>query len=283
MYRTERILILTSVLFVGLGLTLAVSRGVLGSENEGLGILVWLLSLLLTVIAGVGAFWLRSGIPVTGSTTLSQSYLPLVRVPLIVVVPAVLVVGFVIFLRLFESGVLQALVLALAALSFSSVFWAQAHSVNWRDRYFGLAQAVLNLLSHLAAFLFFSVIYGLKVRALYSASAVGIVTCLLMYEMLSRDATWHRAMGLPVEGRRTTLALLSIAAGLVAGEITWGLNYWAALSTLVGGAFLLLVFYVIYGVVSHYVERTVTPSIFVEFGAVAALGVGVILASAFLT
>lgn len=283
MYRTERILILTSVLFVGLGLTLAVTRGVLGSENEGLGILVWLLTLLLTVMAGVGAFWLRSGIPVTDSTTLSQSYLPLLRVPLIVVVPAVLVVGFVIFLRLFESGVLQAVVLALAALSFASVFWAQAHSVNWRDRYFGLAQAVLNLLSHLAAFLFFSVIYGLKVRALYSASAVGIVTCLLMYEMLSRDATWHRAMGLPVEGRRTTLALLSIAAGLVAGEITWGLNYWAALSTLVGGAFLLLVFYVIYGVVSNYVEHTVTPSIFLEFGAVAALGVGVILASAFLT
>ncbi|MEO6458276.1 MAG: hypothetical protein ABIO92_08400 [Chloroflexia bacterium] len=283
MYRTERILILTSVLFVGLGLTLAVTRGVLGSENEGLGILVWLLTLLLTVIAGIGAFWLRSGIPIAGSTTLSQSYLPFVRVPLIIVVPTVLVVGFVIFLRLFDSGVLQAVVLTLAALSFASVFWAQAHSVNWRDRYFGLAQAVLNLLSHLAAFLFFSVIYGLKVRALYSATAVGIVTCLLMYEMLSRDATWHRAMGLPVEGRRTTLALLSIAAGLVAGEITWGLNYWAALSTLVGGAFLLLVFYVIYGVVSHYVERTVTPSIFVEFGAVAALGVGVILASAFLT
>jgi len=256
---------------------------VLGSENESLGVLVWLLTLLLTVIAGIGAFWLRSGIPVAGSTTLSQSYLPILHVPLIVVVPAVLVVGFVIFLRLFESGVLQALVLALAALSFASVFWAQAHSVNWRDRYFGLAQAVLNLLSHLAAFLFFSVIYGLKVRALYSATAVGIVTCLLMYEMLSRDATWHRAMGLPVEGRRTTLALLSIAAGIVAAEITWGLNYWAALSTLVGGAFLLLVFYVIYGVVSHYVERTVTPSTFVEFGTVAALGVGVILASAFLT
>ncbi len=151
MFRTERILILTSVLFVGLELTLAVTRGVLGSENEGLGILVWLLTLLLTLIAGVGAFWLRSGIPVAGSTTLAQSYLPLVRVPLIVVVPAVLVVGFVIFLRLFDSGVLQAVVLALAALSFASVYWAQAHSVNWRDRYFGLAQAVLNLLAHLAA------------------------------------------------------------------------------------------------------------------------------------
>src|SRR5687768_506908 len=283
MYRTERILILTAVLFVGLGLTLAVTRGVLGGGEAELGGLVWLLTLLMTMIAGIGAFWLRSGVSVAGATTLSSNTIPLLRLPLITVVPAVLVVGFVIFMRLFESGALQAVVLVLAALSLASVYWAQMHSVNWEDRYFGLAQAILNLLSHLAAFLFFSVIYGLKVRALYSATAVGLVTCLLMYEMLSRDATWHRAMGLPVEGRRTTLALLSIAAGVLAGEITWGLNYWAALSTLVGGAFLLLVFYVIYGVVSHYVERNVTPSIFVEFGTVAALGVGVILVSAFLT
>ncbi len=283
MYRTERILILTSVLFVGLGLTLAVARGVLGTSDEGLGSLVWVMTLLLTAIAGVGAFWLRSGVPVAGATALSPNYLPLIRLPLNVIVPAVLVVGFVIFLRLFDSGALQAGVLALAALSFASVFWAQVHTVNWRDRYFGFAQSVLNLLSHLAAFLFFSVIYGLKIRALYSATAVGLVTALLLYEMLSRDATWHRAMGLPVQGRRTTLALLSVAAGVVAGEVTWGLNYWAALSTLVGGAFLLLVFYVIYGIVSHYVERTMTTSTFVEFGAVATFGVAVILASAFLS
>ena len=281
MYRTERILILTAVLFVGLGLTLAVSRGVLGSSDQGLGLLVWIMTALLTATAGVGALWLRSGVPIAEASTLSPNYLPLVRVPMNVTVPAVLVVGFVIFMRLFDSGALQAVVLVLAALSFASVFWAQVHTVNWRDRYFGFAQSVLNLLSHIAAFLFFSVIYGLKVRALYSATAVALVTALLIYEMLARDATWHRAMGLPVQGRRTTLALLSVAAGVVAGEITWGLNYWAALSTLIGGAFLLLVFYVIYGIISHYVERTITASTIIEFGTVAGVGVAVILASAF--
>ena len=283
MYRNERILILTSVLFVGLGLTLAVARGIIGADEANLGSLVWLMTALLTVIAGVGAFWLRSGVRLAEATTLSLSYLPLVRLPLNVIVPSVLVVGFVIFLRLFDSGALQAGLLAIAALSFASVFWAQVHTINWRDRYFGFAQSVLNLLSHLAAFLFFSVIYGLKVRALYSATAVGLVTVLLLYEMLSRDASWHRAMSLPIEGRRTTLALLSIAGGVVAGEVTWGLNYWAALSTLVGGAFLLLVFYVIYGIVSHYVEHTLTTTTLVEFGTVAGIGVAVILASAFLS
>jgi hypothetical protein len=176
---------------------------------------------------------------------------------------------------------MQAILVGGAGLAFAGVFWAQIRGADTADRYFGLAQSVLNIISHLTAFLLFSAIYGLKVRALISAPAVGIVTALLIYEMLSRDAAWHRAMRLPVEGRRTTLVLLAIAAGVVASEITWGLNYWAALPTLVGGAFLLVVFYVINGLVSHYVDHKLNREVLVEFGVVAAISLLVVVVSAF--
>ncbi|HUP27509.1 MAG TPA: hypothetical protein VM409_03665 [Chloroflexia bacterium] len=279
-HRTERVFVLAVVLFVGLGLTLAVSRGVF-SQGGVLAPLIWLLAAMLMLVAAAGAYWLRSGLRTAPATTLPHAFLPLIKLPSDVLIPGTLVAGFTIFLQLFDSALIQTLVLALAGASFAAVYWAQAHAVDWEDRYFGLAQLALNIASHLTAFLFFSVIYGLKVRALYSATAVGIVASLLVYEMLSRDAIWHRAMNMPVQGKRSTLALLSVSCGLVAGEITWGLNYWAALSTLVGGAFLLLVFYVIYGLVSHYVNDSFSRAILVEFAAVGVIGVLVIFLSAF--
>jgi MFS family permease len=122
----------------------------------------------------------------------------------------------------------------------AGVLWAQMHGRNTSDRYFAVAQSAMNIIAHLTAFLLFSVIYGLKVRALYSATAVAIVTALLLLELMSRDAAWHEVLHLPVEGHRSTIVLLALVGGLIAGELTWGLNYWAALSTLVGGAFLLV-------------------------------------------
>ncbi|HYP40193.1 MAG TPA: hypothetical protein VEX13_07510 [Chloroflexia bacterium] len=281
LYRAERIFTLTALLAIGLGMTLAISRGLLGRDLDQPATLLWVLAFTLVLVAGAGALWLRHSTQAATSTTLPGSNLPIVPVPLEVIVPATLVVGFVIFLQLFEDGIMQAAVVGLAGLSFAGVFWAQVRGADTSDRYFGLAQSVLNIISHLTAFLLFSAIYGLKVRALLSAPAVGIVTSLLIYEMLSRDATWHQALSLPAEGRRTTLVLLSLAAGVVASQITWGLNYWAALPTLIGGAFLLVVFYVMYGIASHYVDHTLSRQVVVEFSMVAALGLVVVFLSAF--
>lgn len=282
MHRTERVFILAALLFVGLGLTVAISRGVLGANGQSAGLL-WLMAASLIVVGAAGALWLKSGIETRPATTLPDSYVPLIRLPLDVIIPAAMVAGFIIFLQLFESGVLQALILILAGLSLGGVFWAQAHARDWSDARFGLAQSLLNIISHLTAFLLFSAIYGLKVRDIYSCPPIGIVTALLIYEMLSRDATWHKAMSLPVEGRRTTLALLSLSAGVVTAEIAWGLNYWAAVPTLIGGAFLLVAFYVIYGITSNYVNRSITRRILLEFGLVGALSIAVVFTSAFLS
>ncbi len=276
--RTERIFILSGLLTFGLGIMSAIQRA--GLVGTG-GLVVWALGAGLALLTAVGALWVREGVP-AGSALLPRGRLPIVPVPLETILPAMLVVGYSIFLQLFVGSGFEAVAPAPAGLSFLAVFWAQAHGADTRDRYFGLAQAALNLCAHLTAFLLFSVIYGLKVRALYSATSTGIVAALLVYEMLRRDSAWHLALGLPVEGRRSTLALLSLAAGLVLAQITWGLNYWAALTTLVGGAFLMVAFYVVYGVVSHYVDHNLNRAILLEFGGVGALGLLVVFASAFL-
>jgi hypothetical protein len=294
MRRTERIIILTAVLFIGLGLMQILTRGV-GAEPVLPDLLIWAMALLLMLIAGMGALWVRSAVAPAGAAAsqgavvhseprVVESYLPLVgplALPLRIVTPVMMAAAFMIFTQMFESGPVQALVLVVAGLSFSALYWAQVHSTSINDRYFWFAQTLLNIIAHLTAFLLFSVIYGLKVRSLISGSAVAVATGLLIYEMLSRDAEWHRAMNLPVRGRTGTLALLSMGAGVVAGELTWALNYWAALPALVGGAFLLVVFYVLFGVASHYIDGTLTRRVLAEFGLVGAISVGVILTTAF--
>jgi hypothetical protein len=199
------------------------------------------------------------------------------------VVPALLAAGFGLFVQIFESGLLQGLLVIAAGFVFAGVLWAQASARYIAGPRFALAQTALNVMAHLTAFLLFSVIYGLKVRSLISAPTVGVVSALLLFDLLSRDAAWHRAMGLPVEPQRTTVGWLALAGGLVAGELAWGLNYWAALSTLVGGAFLLVVFYVLHGVASSYLDRSLTRRLIVEYGAVGAIAVLVVLASAFVS
>jgi hypothetical protein len=281
LYRTERIFVVTALLVVGLALVIAMNQGILGGGMEQLGLLLWLMGLSLVILSAVGALWVVPQEGVAAANRPGRVYLPVLRLPAVTIVPALMAVGAIFFVQLFESALFQGLLALLAGSAFAVLFWAQVHTLNAGDRFFALGQSVLNIGSHLTAFFLFSAIYGAKVRSLFSASAVTLVTALLLFELLSRDAAWHRAMGLPVEGRRTTVGLLSLAGGLVAGELTWGLNYWAALSTLLGGAFLLVVFYVIHGLTSHYLDRTLSRSLVIEYGVVAAVGLAAVFASAF--
>ena len=286
-YRTERIFILSAILLIGLGLILTISRGALGAASAASAGLLWSLTAALAIVAYAGSLWLRSGAQLATASGPSAPSAGLGRrsryyVPLEPAVPALLVIGFTLFIQIFENGIVQTLIIAPAALSFAAVYWAQLHSIEVTDRYFSLSNTILNIISHLCAFLLFATIYGLKIRSVISATAVGVVTLLLVFELLSRDAAWHRAMKLPVEGRRSTIMLLSVVCGLLLAELTWGLNYWAALTTLIGGAFLLVAFYVTYGLISHYVDHKLTRQTILEFSVVGLVGIAAVFASAFL-
>jgi hypothetical protein len=266
MPRTERILIVTALLAVGLGMTLAVPGG------DALPLLLTIAG-AMALLAGAGGLWLQRGAQVPGSQAMSLSVSALL--------PALAAGGFTLFLQIFESGALQTGLFVLAVLSLGAINWSLAHVVDPRDRYFTFAQTALNVLSHLVAFLLFSVIYGLKVRSLASATAVGLIAALLLFDLLHRERAWH-SEEVPDHVFIQRLALLSLAAGVVIGEATWALNYWAALTTLVGGAFLLVLFYVAYGLLSRYVGRSLNRRIVAEYAAVGALAVVAVFASAFI-
>jgi hypothetical protein len=246
--------------------------------------MLWGTTGALFLIAATGSLWVTEGARTrTGAgEALPPTKLWFLPIPLDAVLPGLTVLGFVLFVQLFEGGAAQIAVLVLAAITFGGIFWAEAHAQYTSDPYFGLAQTVLNVAAHVCAFLLFSTIYALKLRSLYSSTATAIVTFLLIFELLSRDAAWHRVLQHPVEGRRSTIALLSFVTALLVGELTWALNYWAALTTLVGGAFLLVTFYVIFGVLSHYVDRSLTRRLMLEFGAVGAVAIIAVFTSAFL-
>ncbi len=277
--RTERVFILSSLLTVGLAILAALQRG--DVATPGGSQVNWALGAALVMVAAGGSVWLRSRPRPASKTLLAADHLPLLRVPVHALLPALLLVGYAIFMQLFSGSWFEVVVIGLAWLSFIVVYWALSHTADTADRYFGLAQTALNICAHLTAFLLYSTLYGLKVRALYSATAVGLITALLVYEMLRRDTSWHQALGRPVEGRRSTQVILSVASGLVLGQLTWGLNYWAALTTLVGGACLLLALYATYGIVSAYVDQRLTRSTLVEYGGVGAVGLLAVFASAF--
>jgi hypothetical protein len=289
--RPERILVVAALVTAGLALEVAVSRALLSGAGAAQVALAWLLVPAIAVVGAAGAAWAgRPHAPVPrvrpgreAGGMIPTGRLLVLRLPLDVVVPALLAAGFALFVQIFESGLVQGLMVVVAGFVFAGVLWAQAHARYIADPRFALAQTALNVIGHLTAFLLFSVIYGLKLRSLISAPAVDVISALLLFELLSRDAAWHRAMGLPVEPQRATAGWMALGGGLVAGELAWGLNYWAALSTLVGGAFLLVVFYVLHGVASNYLDRSLTRRLIVEYGAVGAIAVLVVLASAFVS
>ena len=283
--RTERIFILTAVLLVGLVLMLTLNTGGPSAGATGQNALtLWGMTVALCLIAATGSLWVTQGARARMEVgdALPPTRLWFLPIPLDAVLPGLTALGFVMFVQLFEGGAAQIVVLGLAGITFGWLFWAEAHAQHTSDSYFGLAQTVLNIAAHMCAFLLFSTIYALKLRSLYSSTATGIVTFLLIFELLSRDAAWHMALKQPVQGRRSTIALLSLVAALLVGELTWALNYWAALTTLVGGAFLLVTFYVIFGVLSHYVDLSLTRRMMLEFGVVGAVAIIAVFTSAFL-
>ena len=64
-------------------------------------------------------------------------------------------------------------------------------------------------------------------------------------------------------------------AALIVAETTWALNYWPV-AGLVGGAFLLLTFYVFAGLLLAIQEGGIDRRVVVEYGVVGVLGLAVI-------
>jgi hypothetical protein len=159
----------------------------------------------------------------------------------------------------------QAVVVVGAALLMAGLLLGQRSGLEVGGRRSRTGRFVANLLLYLVGFVLFALIYHTKERSLVTASATGLVALLAAAELLR-----------PVKQRQALRWRMAALAGLVVAETTWALNYWPV-SGLVGGAMLLLAFYVFTGLVAAIQEGTLERRMLLEYGAVSILGFAAIV------
>jgi hypothetical protein len=153
----------------------------------------------------------------------------------------------------------------LASLGFLSallatVVAAEYGTVATEGRSHRIARLILNIAVYAAAFALYASVYALRVRALVSGPILLVVTFLLAVELL--------------RGSREQLGLTIVYAMIVAlliGEMAIPLN-WLSLTSLAGGAALVILFYAVGGISQQHLAGRLTPGIALEFVAVATVG-----------
>lgn len=135
----------------------------------------------------------------------------------------------------------------------------------------------------------------------YDAGLPGFLITVLLYALAlaplllladSKGPQWLTAFGAGLVGFVFGTALLArldvhinramvygVVIGLVLVEAAWAISYWSVIS-IVGGALLWLVFYVMAGVSQAYLEGVLDRRVAIEYAVVALLGLAIILVSA---
>ena len=178
------------------------------------------------------ALWIAPGLLIAAGLWLGQA-MPADSLPAIVVAMAVL---------------MAVLLLALLA------------SFDPNHRFHRLGRFVGNLILYMVVFVLFALVYHTKERSLFTATATGLVALLATLEVL-RFA----------QARLAAAWRLAGIAALVMAETTWALNYWP-IGGLVGGAFLLLAFYVVTGLLVAVYEGGLDRRVVAEYGTVCIAG-----------
>lgn len=155
--------------------------------------------------------------------------------------------------------------LGLTAVMMSSVVLLEYYTTDPDVPSYAVARLALNLLTFGVALAAFALIYQSRARSLVTATATAAIGVLMALNLL-------QGVGQPL--RRT--ALYVALTGLVMGQSTWALNYWR-LRALTGGVLLLLLFYVVVGVAQQHLQGSLTRRVLVEFLAVVAVGVWLLL------
>jgi hypothetical protein len=271
--RYDRVITLTTVITVGLGLLVFLQQSPVtlplpflpGGPVLGID---WFIAIGLIVTAVVGADIITrsyTGIEDVERMWLRFGSVQIRTAPRYWILPALTVLGAELFLRLLSSGLALYLAVAIAATVFGGIMVAQYHAQSRQDQHYNLAVFGLNVVIYVVAFVLFTSIYVNRVRSLFSATIVFIIAALLTFELL--------------HGTRQPLRrviIYSLVCGLMVGETTWALNYWPA-SAVVGGVFLLVVFYALGGLVSNYFRGDLTGRVVAEFATVSLIGLGLVL------
>ncbi|HEX2923267.1 MAG TPA: hypothetical protein VHS28_04490 [Chloroflexota bacterium] len=151
-----------------------------------------------------------------------------------------------------------------AAVAMALLLVSLKASLSPSDRFHRQARFAANLILYLIVFVLFALIYHTKERSLFTATSIGVVSLLAALEVL------RLSQGTPGSGWQ-----LGLLVALVVSETTWALNYWPV-SGLVGGAMLLLTFYVFAGLVLAIQEGGIERRMVAEYCSVGAAGLLVV-------
>ena len=223
----------------------------------------WLL-LALTALMALGADGIIRSHPRGEFHTIADTS-PYLFVPVLFTLSAGLFLEDVILGYWAVPAVIGAGVLMGAAL------YAEHVSVEPDNPPFPIARFVLNVITYLTAFGFYAVVYGFDVDLVPAAFAVGLVSMLLAIEVFR-------------EAEADPLRALVFAAviGVIVAEARWVL-YFMPLEGFLAGVFILLVFYLTTGVISHYLHGAPGPTVLLEFALVTAAGLAIVIGGRVLT
>jgi len=146
----------------------------------------------------------------------------------------------------------------------------QSLAASDEERHRNAGRAGLFWITYITAFALYTLIYITKIRSLFTATAVLIVTVFVTIELL-KDSD--------LPPRQNTI--YAGAVGLVLGEATWVFNYWVV-NAFMGGALLVLVLYVAVGIVQTQAADKLTRRALMEYGVIALVGLGLAVGSMFL-
>ena len=257
----DRLGLMSGALLLGLGFTRLIETPgrylVIDALGSPLGINLSGAALILLIMAALS---------VTSMEALLQGH-PLVgqrqvrRTLIFWLMPALLVVGAAGLLVRVDGFGAWAIGLLFSAVAVPLALATEYYSVDPIRR----QQPLLNwgeiVLIHLAALMMYVLIYGLRVRTLLSGPAVLLVTTLLVFRLFYFTAS-----------RPRQALYYALAAGGIAGILTWALNY-VPLSDNQGALLLLLFFYVFSGLLQQRLSDTLGRREVVEYVLVASVGI----------
>jgi hypothetical protein len=152
-----------------------------------------------------------------------------------------------------------------ASLVLTGALYGEYVSVIHHGPSYALGRLLLNVLTYLAAFVFYAVVYAYDVALLPSAFAIGLFSMLLAVEIFREaEADAYRAL------------IFSAVIGLVVAQVRWAL-YFISLEDFQAAILLLLVFYQATGLIQHHLIGTFSRTIAIEFTLVTAVGTAVVV------
>lgn len=180
-------------------------------------------------------------------------------------VPVLLALAGGLFLEEVVSGYRVVPAVIGASILLAGALYGEYVSLLSHGPSYALGRLLLNVITYLAAFAFFAVVYAFNVGLLASAFAVGLFSMLLSIEVLREaEADAYRAL------------VFAAVIGIVVGEARWVL-YFLPMEDFLAGLLLLMFFYQATGLIQHHLTNTLDRRVAAEFSCVTAIGVAIVV------